>query len=81
MNCLIIHAHPDPESFNTAIRNRAIAALEGAGHQVDLDALAAQLNSDRMQAWVQSGGRDYMGGWKGYSKTSFQDFPIDVTAL
>ncbi|GAB5535397.1 MAG: Eco57I restriction-modification methylase domain-containing protein [Rubricoccaceae bacterium] len=47
----------------------------------DLDALAAQLNSDRMQAWVQSGGRDYMGGWKGYSKTSFQDFPIDVTQL
>jgi len=47
----------------------------------DLDALARQLNSERMQAWVQSGGRDYVGGWKGYSKTSFQDFPIDVTAL
>ena len=47
----------------------------------DLDALADQLNSKRMQVWVQSGGRDYVGGWKGYSKTSFQDFPIDITKL
>ncbi len=36
MNCLVIHAHPDPESFNTAIRERAVAALERAGHQVDV---------------------------------------------
>ncbi|MEO0559552.1 MAG: N-6 DNA methylase [Bacteroidota bacterium] len=50
-------------------------------YEGDLDALAAQLNSDRMQTWVQSGGRDYVGGWKGYSKTSFQDFPIDITKL
>lgn len=47
----------------------------------DLDALARQLNSDRMHAYVQSGGRDYMGGWKGYSKSSFQDFPVDITEL
>ena len=47
----------------------------------DLDALAAQLASDRMADWVRAGSRDYAGGWKGYSKASFQDFPIDVTAL
>lgn len=47
----------------------------------DLEALARQLNSERMQDYVQSGGRDYQGGWKGYSKASMQDFPIDVSQL
>lgn len=34
--CLVVHAHPDPESFNSAVRDRAVAALEGAGHAVDV---------------------------------------------
>ncbi len=47
----------------------------------DLDALADQLSSDRMQAYVQAGSRDFVGGWKGYTKRSFQDFPVDITQL
>lgn len=34
--CLVVHAHPNPESFNRAIRDRAITGLEQAGHTVDL---------------------------------------------
>lgn len=47
----------------------------------NLDALAAQLNSERMRRYVASGARDLLGGWKGYTKKTIQDFPIDVTAL
>lgn len=36
MRCLLIHAHPDPDSFNTALRERAVAALTGAGHDVEV---------------------------------------------
>jgi putative NADPH-quinone reductase len=36
MNCLIIHAHPDPDSFNTALRERAVATLVAANHQVEV---------------------------------------------
>lgn len=36
MNCLVIHAHPDPDSFSTALRERTVSALTGAGHQVDV---------------------------------------------
>ena len=50
-------------------------------YEGDLDALAAQLNSPRMHEFVQSGGRDYQGGWKGYSKASIQDFMIDISQL
>lgn len=34
--CLVVHAHPDPESFSTAIRERAVATLQQAGHQVEV---------------------------------------------
>lgn len=34
--CLVVHAHPNPESFNTAVRDRAVETLETAGHTVDL---------------------------------------------
>lgn len=36
MRCLLVHAHPDPESFSAALRERAVAALERAGHDVDV---------------------------------------------
>ncbi|MGH1492582.1 MAG: NAD(P)H-dependent oxidoreductase [Acidimicrobiales bacterium] len=36
MRCLLIHAHPDPDSFSTALRERAVAALGRAGHEVDV---------------------------------------------
>ena len=36
MRCLVIHAHPDPDSYSTAIRERAVAALSAAGHAVEV---------------------------------------------
>ncbi len=41
MNVLIIHAHPDPNSFNAAMKNAAVEALTAAGHQVQVSDLYA----------------------------------------
>ncbi len=42
MQVLLVYAHPDPESFCGRLRDTAVAALEGAGHQVDLLDLYAE---------------------------------------
>ena len=34
MNCLIVFAHPEPSSFNAALKDRAVRELEGMGHTV-----------------------------------------------
>lgn len=34
MKVLIVHAHYEPQSFNTAMKDLAVATLTGAGHQV-----------------------------------------------
>lgn len=34
MRCLIVHCHPDPESYNAALFREATTALRGAGHEV-----------------------------------------------
>ena len=31
-----MHAHPDPDSYSTALRTRAVAALEAAGNEVEI---------------------------------------------
>lgn len=36
MNVLVLHAHPDPTSFNRALVDRAVAGLESAGHDCEL---------------------------------------------
>lgn len=36
MNVLVVYCHPDPESFNAAIRDTVVDALRQAGHQVRL---------------------------------------------
>lgn len=36
MKALVLHAHPDPDSFNTALRDRAVAGLETAGYTCDI---------------------------------------------
>ena len=41
MQALIVFAHPEPQSFNGALKDAAIAALEGAGHTVALSDLHA----------------------------------------
>lgn len=34
MNVLIVHAHPEPQSFTTALKDLAVSELTKAGHQV-----------------------------------------------
>ena len=50
MNVLIVHAHPEPRSFNGAMTQAAVAVLREAGHQVevsDLYAMRFHAASDR----------------------------------
>ena len=50
MNVFIVHAHPEPRSFNGALTNVAREVLEGAGHAVkvsDLYAMRFDPVSDR----------------------------------
>jgi len=42
MNALIIFAHPDPSSFNAALKEQARKTLEAAGHQVTVSDLYAE---------------------------------------
>ena len=42
MRILLVFAHPQADSLNGAIRDRALAALERAGHEVDLCDLYAE---------------------------------------
>lgn len=41
MKVLIVHAHPEPQSFTAALRDQAIATLEGQGHEVQASDLYA----------------------------------------
>jgi NAD(P)H dehydrogenase (quinone) len=41
MNVLIVHAHPEPQSFTTALKDLAVAQLSSAGHQVVVSDLYA----------------------------------------
>lgn len=50
MKAFIVHAHPEPQSFNGALTSTAIAALQQAGHEVsvsDLYAMRWEARSDR----------------------------------
>jgi NAD(P)H dehydrogenase (quinone) len=42
MQVLIVHAHPEPESFNAALTAAAVDALQGGGHAVSLSDLCAE---------------------------------------
>ena len=42
MKALVVYCHPVPESFNAAVRDRVLAALEKAGHDVRLIDLYAE---------------------------------------
>ena len=42
MRILLVYAHPNPESFNAALRDAALEALRGAGHEVHLLDLYAE---------------------------------------
>lgn len=39
MKILIVYAHPEPQSFNAALKNLAVEVLQGAGHEVQVSDL------------------------------------------
>ncbi|WP_248798270.1 NAD(P)H-dependent oxidoreductase [Pseudomonas sp. MWU13-2105] len=41
MNVLIIHAHPEPQSFTAALRDQAVETLQAQGHNVKVSDLYA----------------------------------------
>src|SRR5450830_267151 len=41
MNVLIIHAHPEPQSFTAALRDQAVTTLQTQGHSVQVSDLYA----------------------------------------
>jgi NAD(P)H dehydrogenase (quinone) len=41
MNVLLVYAHPEPRSYNGAMRDVAVETLEGAGHRVTVSDLYA----------------------------------------
>jgi len=50
MNVLIVHAHPEPDSFNGAMTRAAVEVLTAQGHEVtvsDLYAMGFHASSDR----------------------------------
>jgi NAD(P)H dehydrogenase (quinone) len=42
MHVLIVHAHPEPQSFKAALPAAAVAAIEAAGHTAEVSDLFAQ---------------------------------------
>jgi NAD(P)H dehydrogenase (quinone) len=56
VKALVVHAHPDPQSFNGAVFGTAVAALRAAGHEVEaLDLYAegfrAAMSSEEREAY------------------------------
>ena len=47
----------------------------------DYDKLLSVLNSSRMMQFVEESARDYRSGWKCYSKSIIQHFPIDLSEI
>ncbi|MHC8319967.1 NAD(P)H-dependent oxidoreductase [Pseudomonas sp. GB2N2] len=41
MNVLIVHAHPEPQSFTAALRDQAVHTLQAQGHEVQVSDLYA----------------------------------------
>ncbi|RYY79435.1 MAG: flavodoxin family protein [Moraxellaceae bacterium] len=62
MNVLIVHAHPEPQSFTTAMKDLAVQELTNAGHQVEVSDLYA-LNFNPVASAADFGSRknpDYL---------------------
>lgn len=50
MRTLVVYCHPDPESFVAAVRDRALAGLDRAGHEVRVNDLYADGFSPELTA-------------------------------
>ena len=50
MNALIVYAHPEPASFNAALKDAAVEAIMAAGHQVEVSDLYGAIQSRRRAA-------------------------------
>ncbi|GIV22535.1 MAG: DNA methyltransferase [Bacteroidia bacterium] len=44
----------------------------------DYEALLAQLNSERMEAYIRLHSRPFRGGWRAYNKKVLERFPVEV---
>lgn len=62
MNILIVHAHPEPQSFTDALKNTAIEELQKQGHQVEVsDLYAMNFNPVASAAdFTERGDPDYL---------------------
>lgn len=62
MNILIVHAHPEPLSFTTALKDHAVQVLENMGHTVEVsDLYAMNFNPVASQADFNSrSNQDYL---------------------
>ena len=62
MNILIVHAHPESQSFTTALKNHAVQALTDLGHHVEVsDLYAMNFNPVASSAdFVTRGNPDYL---------------------
>lgn len=56
MRVLIVHAHPEPTSFNGALTREATAALAGAGHEVVVSDLS---HAERVEYLARSRRRPF----------------------
>ena len=66
MRVLLVHAHPCPESFNTAIRDLVARTLAGAGHEVR----HADLYADGFDPVMSAGER------RGYHTEGANEVPV-----
>ncbi|WP_135080052.1 NAD(P)H-dependent oxidoreductase [Terasakiella sp. SH-1] len=62
MNVLIIHAHPEPKSFTTALKDQAVEVLEGQRHEVQVSDLYAMNWNPVASAddFLERKGEDYL---------------------
>ena len=51
MKVFVVHCHPDPDSLIAAARDRAVAALRDAGHEVRVTDLYAEGFRPELSAW------------------------------
>ncbi len=58
MNVLIVYAHPEPTSFNGAMKDTAVATLERGGHKVAVSDLYAQGFNPVAGPWDVTGRQD-----------------------